>query len=461
MAEPVTPERETKKRRRGALADLQENSRDAKCARSSLKTHTSPTNPNNLQPRTLDQMKKTWVSRHRQGCNLSTAHREIQFDYLEDNELFEDRSKLLPGMAAKRRETFALFYYQYFGSPSRDKWAKCVAYIARILLVPDGSRDSIYRVFEDCEYAESNDASYSSSSNASKAGRHRLIVDGTEEANIIYAILEQGLGSTAATFVVNAYFTRKEINTVSLHAVKNFIKGNPCIIITRNTGGKSGKDDVSSTWAECRMAQCLQYLEQMRLGKLPAGAPLPDDSPPPYRTDGIVWWDEKHFAQRLGVAGKHQTRVSRNAAGNVAPPREGGVFRKLLKNMTMKFPGDARLVFGVAVRTRHDGEQEGIRCEPYSYTGKTVVGVARFDVEIEKEFHRARGLKGVWGQVGGGYQGRYGLEARTKCIEQVSKKLVCITTIMDHVVSESKKVYEGTSRFDDFCIFHDGLSQWC
>ena len=47
-----------------------------------------------------------------------------------------------------------------------------------------------------------------------------------------------------------------------------------------------------------------------------------------------------------------------------------------------------------------------------------------------------------------------------KCIEQVSKKILCITTIMDHVVSESKRVYEGTSRFDDFCIFHDGLSQW-
>ena len=126
----------------------------------------------------------------------------------------------------------------------------------------------------------------------------------------------------------------------------------------------------------------------------------------------------------------------------------------------LKFPGDARLVFGVAVRTRQDGEQEGIRCEPYSYTGKTVVGVARFEVEIEKKFHRARGLKGVWGQGGGGYQVRYGLEARMKCIEQVSKKILCITTIMDHVVSESKRVYEGTSRFDDFCIFHDGLSQW-
>ena len=75
-------------------------------------------------------------------------------------------------------------------------------------------------MFEDCEEA----ASYSSSANS---GRHRLIVDGTPEANIIYDILEQGLGSTAATWVVSVYFTRKGENTVSLHVVKNFRKNNP------------------------------------------------------------------------------------------------------------------------------------------------------------------------------------------------------------------------------------------
>ena len=93
-------------------------------------------------------------------------------------------------MADKRRESFAFFYYQNLGSPSRDKWPKAVAYIARILQVPDGSRDAIYRVFEDCEDA----ASYSGSANGSDSGRHRLIVDGTPEANIIYDILEQGAG---------------------------------------------------------------------------------------------------------------------------------------------------------------------------------------------------------------------------------------------------------------------------
>ena len=127
-------------------------------------------------------------------------------------------------MAAKRRETFALFYYEYFGRPPREKWSRCVSYIANLLQVAPGSRDAIFRVFEDCECAEANEEVYSSSTNVSNSGRQRLIVDKTPEAKIIYDIIEQGLGSTSATFVVNAYFARKGCpeRKVSLHAVKNF-----------------------------------------------------------------------------------------------------------------------------------------------------------------------------------------------------------------------------------------------
>ena len=72
------------------------------------------------------------------------------------------------------------------------------------------------------------------------------------------------------------------------------------------------------------------------------------------------------------------------------------------------------------------------------------MGVARFELEVVKEYDRAKKLKCVWGKQGGGYEDRYGVLARERYIEQVSKKLMCITTIMDHVDSESKKLYEGT-----------------
>jgi hypothetical protein len=38
--------------------------------------------------------------------------------------------------------------------------------------------------------------------------------------------------------------------------------------------------------------------------------------------------------------------------------------------------------------------------------------------------------------------------------------IVCITDIMDHVVAESKKVYDGTPAAERFLIYHDGLAQW-
>ena len=40
------------------------------------------------------------------------------------------------------------------------------------------------------------------------------------------------------------------------------------------------------------------------------------------------------------------------------------------------------------------------------------------------------------------------------------KKYCCITDLMDHLVSESEKVYMGTDMFDKFHIYHDGLRLW-
>lgn len=179
--ELCTPARDTKRRRRGAMADLQPNWQDERYSKSTILQDTSPQNPNNLQPRSIDKIKASWVARHRQGVNLNTRQREAQYDYLEDTQLFVDQAKLLPGMAAKRRETFALFYFQIFGSPPREKWSRCVSFLAQLLKVPDGSRDAIYRVFEDCEHAGAKKELFSSSSNAHNSGRKKLIQHGTPE----------------------------------------------------------------------------------------------------------------------------------------------------------------------------------------------------------------------------------------------------------------------------------------
>jgi hypothetical protein len=45
-------------------------------------------------------------------------------------------------------------------------------------------------------------------------------------------------------------------------------------------------------------------------------------------------------------------------------------------------------------------------------------------------------------------------------IKAVSKEYCCITELMDSVVTEAKRVYEGTEMQDKFFIFHDGLKAW-
>jgi hypothetical protein len=57
---------------------------------------------------------------------------------------------------------------------------------------------------------------------------------------------------------------------------------------------------------------------------------------------------------------------------------------------------------------------------------------------------------------------KYGDRAREMTVQKLnnSDHIICVTDIMDHVISESKKVYAGTPQEHDFKIFQNGLSQW-
>ena len=43
---------------------------------------------------------------------------------------------------------------------------------------------------------------------------------------------------------------------------------------------------------------------------------------------------------------------------------------------------------------------------------------------------------------------------------EVNKKYCCVTELMDHVVTESRKIYADTTGANTFMIFHDDLSAW-
>ena len=42
----------------------------------------------------------------------------------------------------------------------------------------------------------------------------------------------------------------------------------------------------------------------------------------------------------------------------------------------------------------------------------------------------------------------------------VDKKYSCITDLMDHAIEQSENIYRDKDMFDNFYIFHDGLSLW-
>jgi hypothetical protein len=74
---------------------------------------------------------------------------------------------------------------------------------------------------------------------------------------------------------------------------------------------------------------------------------------------------------------------------------------------------------------------------------------------------RVKPLRGQWGKDGDGYVEKYGLANYQRFVkEAVDKKYCNIADIMNHVVLESIKMYEGTNELNTFVIFHDGLKQW-
>ena len=55
---------------------------------------------------------------------------------------------------------------------------------------------------------------------------------------------------------------------------------------------------------------------------------------PIFRGGGVVFGDENHRKTKLGRATKHERRIRRDGAGNVAPKERRGVLQKKTRMMT-------------------------------------------------------------------------------------------------------------------------------
>lgn len=153
--------------------------------------------------------------------------------------------------------------------------------------------------------------------------------------------------------LINQFLKDSNLPTVSWSTVDGFINRSEIIQRHRRQTKKSGNDDINSTWALARLAQCEQFSEQLELGLL-----LPNDPEviqsglPPMKLHGIAFWDGHHEQVKLGFASKTESLIARNEHGEAAAPLFGGVPPSRMPNTSMKYPGEGRASFGHARESR-------------------------------------------------------------------------------------------------------------
>ena len=167
------------------------------------------------------------------------------------------------------------------------------------------------------------------------------------------------------------------------------------------------------------------------------------------------------YQTTLGHISKREHIISCDAVtGAPLAVADGGVKQPKSDQTSVKFPQEARGCFGAGMVKNSEGVLIGVKCNPFNYTGRTVLGKKKYEREISLELNRVIGLKGIWSRYSNGYKDKYPDTWREEVKRVVDKNYCNICDIMDHVVSESKNMYFGTDVYDTFVIYHDGLSQW-
>jgi hypothetical protein len=235
-------------------------------------------------------------------------------------------------------------------------------------------------------------------------------------------------------------------------------------VVVRNKRGfkKSGKDDPTATWSQARLAQMRQFKEMLRLGRLHVNDIEVLSSPfPPLLLHALVLWDEKHQKVVLGHASKFEVRVRTHPdTGQPCTEVDGGVLGPAMPKTSIKYPEEARGLFGVAMKNVDD-VMVGVKAKPFNYTKRHVVGFKAYELAKKAEVWRVKSLGGVWGADGRGYLERYGVDSWEEQVERKLNMTLCsIKELMDHVIAESNAIYAGTQHENTFMIFHDGLSAW-
>ena len=204
----------------------------------------------------------------------------------------------------------------------------------------------------------------------------------------------------------------------------------------------------------------------------------PPTKAPKIKLAQILWVDEKHSKCVLGCSSKHEYLIpSKDGTqdGEYLHPDEGGEMPERMPTIVPKFGQEARMAFGVGMKEVR-GEMTGFKMLPFNYTGTKLVGPKKFEKRRLQEIAAVLQLKGGgWEKYeakdairlpGGRYEMRYGANWEEKLKEACAKNhdgreaMTSVLDLVDHVVKEGNRLFEGTEFENTWVIYHDALLQW-
>ncbi len=204
--------------------------------------------------------------------------------------------RIRPDDVKSRQISIDFVFRHVFHSPEEEKWEdlKVIPTISDMFCIPHGSWKSVQKILIQSLKAYNHELDDEETS-----GSRGLIKRGSKEDQIILKCVMQQLPIVACWEEVNLWRKIESKNTLSWSTVQRHISSHPLIVTNKRKKQKSGSSEEESAWARARLAQCQQWLYQLRLGLgevVDIGTTTLTPPFPPIFTDGIAWWDENYAA---------------------------------------------------------------------------------------------------------------------------------------------------------------------
>ena len=384
----------------------------------------------------------------------------------------------------KRIAVGTLFICTYKAEEDENEWVRISKEIHQFMGIPQGTK--IYDVFRDIIDCKRKGITWvaEDSFQYGNVGRNPIITIDSQEAQVIADAVEKGCGRRIAHDIVNHYRKTNHLPSLTEAAVYSCIlRMRPPLVRSIGFRPQASKEDENSVGS---IARCLFSLQTtiIRLGIPDADRLLAEymtwknlEDVPIYlqflveefiSIYDLIMWDETHRQCAAGTGDGESLAVTSSRTYISQFPRdeigkldfENGVYSTLnISQVKVKFANEARFSFGCTVNNTIDpvtGEETkiGLRCNIFSYTGKLMVTIKRYEKEKQTCIDHVRKLPsgGEWRHKPEGTADKVYKDDpadKVKGLGGTSKKHLCaegIKTIEDLLLLGEEEIAELAQR---------------